>query len=57
MTTWRKSSHSGTGQQSDCVEVASLSGNIGMRDSKDPNGPKLVVGRDAFAALLADLKR
>lgn len=56
-TLWRKSSRSGTGAQSDCVEVANLSGNIGLRDSKDPGGPKLVVGRDAFRVLVAELKR
>jgi hypothetical protein len=51
-TTWRKSSHSGnTGGE--CVEVANLSGTIGVRDSKDPDGPKLLVDRDAFAALVA----
>ncbi|MBE1530753.1 DUF397 domain-containing protein [Actinomadura algeriensis] len=38
------------------VEVASLSGNIAVRDSENPEGPKLVVRRDVFAALVADLK-
>ncbi|MFC4051207.1 DUF397 domain-containing protein [Actinomadura syzygii] len=37
---WRKSSRSGdTGGQ--CVEVAGLAAGIGVRDSKDPDGPKL----------------
>ncbi|MEU8799377.1 DUF397 domain-containing protein [Spirillospora sp. NPDC048819] len=57
MTTWRKSSRSGTGQESACVEVANLSGNVGMRDSKDPDGPKLLVSRDSFRAFVAELKR
>ncbi|MGI5322749.1 DUF397 domain-containing protein [Actinomadura nitritigenes] len=29
---------------------------VGIRDSKDPEGPRLVVGRDEFAALVAALK-
>ncbi|MFI0355554.1 DUF397 domain-containing protein [Actinomadura sp. 9N407] len=37
---WRKSSHSDHAG-GDCVEVANLSTTIGVRDSKDPNGPKL----------------
>jgi Domain of unknown function (DUF397) len=40
MTHWRKSSHSsGSGA---CVEVAELRTAIAVRDSKDPDGPKLV---------------
>lgn len=37
---WRKSSHS-SGQGGDCVEVAGLAPVIAVRDSKDPDGPKL----------------
>ena len=40
MTHWRKSSHS-SGQGA-CVEVAGLHAVIAVRDSKDPDGPKLV---------------
>ncbi|WP_346040829.1 DUF397 domain-containing protein [Actinomadura chokoriensis] len=36
---WRRSSHSTSGEH--CVEVAALSANIGVRDSKDPDGPSL----------------
>ncbi len=39
------------------MEVAQLRQGIGVRDSKNPDGAKLVVSRDAFAALVADLKR
>jgi len=39
------------------VEVAQLPQGIGVRDSKNPDGVKLIVSRDAFAALVADLKR
>ncbi|NKZ05667.1 DUF397 domain-containing protein [Actinomadura latina] len=38
---WRKSSRSGdTGGQ--CVEVVGIAAAVGVRDSKDPDGPKLV---------------
>jgi hypothetical protein len=40
--TWRKSSYSG-GNGGDCVEVAVLPDNSrAVRDSKDPEGPRLV---------------
>jgi hypothetical protein len=40
---WRKSSHSNGGQQGSCVEVAHyLAGGVAVRDSKDPDGPRLV---------------
>ncbi|MFC4912578.1 DUF397 domain-containing protein [Actinomadura gamaensis] len=55
---WRKSTHSGTGgSQSDCVEVAKLARNLGVRDSKDPNGPRLVLDAGTAAALVADIKQ
>ena len=45
--TWRKSSHSGSGDQ--CVEVASLpSGPRAVRDSKDPGGPVLLFTRSEW---------
>ncbi len=53
---WRKSSYT-TANGGECVELASVSGTVAVRDSKDPDGPKLLVSRRAFAALLTDLKR
>ncbi|MFF9895074.1 DUF397 domain-containing protein [Streptomyces longispororuber] len=55
---WFKSSYSdGTGQN--CLEVADLAthpaGGVGIRDSKDPQGPALHVGRPAWKAFLAGL--
>jgi hypothetical protein len=48
---WRKSSHSHS--SGECVEVAVFpSGFVGVRDSKDPDGPRLMVSRHAFGALL-----
>jgi hypothetical protein len=40
--TWRKSSHS-TDNGGDCVEVARTPGAVAVRDSKDPDGPVLLV--------------
>jgi hypothetical protein len=54
---WRKSSHSGN-NGGNCVEVArNLPGVVAVRDSKDPDGPKLMFGRatwQAFAAAVRD---
>ena len=37
---WRKSSRSSSGN---CVEVAALPKQVLIRDSKDPDGPRLAV--------------
>ncbi|MBO2464204.1 DUF397 domain-containing protein [Actinomadura violacea] len=57
LTKWRKSSRSGSGAQSDCVQVANLAGNIGVRDSKDPEGAKVALPAAMFRALLDAVKR
>ncbi|EST39335.1 hypothetical protein N566_02475 [Streptomycetaceae bacterium MP113-05] len=46
---WRKSSYSGS-QGGDCVEVAELGAEVGVRDSKDPRGPVLAFPAAAFDA-------
>jgi hypothetical protein len=47
---WRKSSRS-NGSGGNCVEVASnLPGIVAVRDSKDPNGPRLVFTPAAWDA-------
>jgi Domain of unknown function (DUF397) len=52
VTTWRKSSYSGPEGQSTCVELARIGDAVGIRDSKDPNGPRLLVTpQDLKAAL------
>ncbi|WP_432839124.1 DUF397 domain-containing protein [Dactylosporangium sp. CA-092794] len=38
---WRKSSRSNGNGGSNCVEVAVVGANIGVRDSKNPDGPVL----------------
>ncbi|WP_433532651.1 DUF397 domain-containing protein [Micromonospora sp. CA-263727] len=47
---WRKSSRSGN--QGNCVEVADAlpGGGVGVRDSKDPNGPVLTFSPSSWAA-------
>jgi hypothetical protein len=41
---WRKSSYS-SGNGGACVEAASLSAGLLVRDSKDPDGPALTIAR------------
>lgn len=54
---WRKSTRSNA-NGGDCVEVAdNLPGVVGLRDSKDPHGPVLVLPRAAFAAFVEFAKR
>ncbi len=48
---WRKSSYSS--QSGNCVEVANnLPGLIAVRDSKAPDGAKLVVSQESWQAFL-----
>lgn len=48
---WHKSSYSS--QDGNCVEVAlNLPGIVAIRDSKDPEGPALVVTQEAWGAFI-----
>lgn len=48
---WRKSTRSA--QNGACVELAALpDGTVGVRDSKDPNGPVLTFSRGEIRAWL-----
>lgn len=52
---WRKSSYSGGGL--DCVELADLGdGRIGVRDSKDPDGPVIAFDPGSISAFLNGVK-
>lgn len=51
---WRKSRRSGS--DANCVEVAELPGALAMRDSKDPDGPVLVVARESWAAFVGGVR-
>ncbi|MEW2356878.1 DUF397 domain-containing protein [Spirillospora sp. NPDC029432] len=53
--TWRKASRSSE-QGDNCVEVASLSGAVAFRDSRNSDGPMLVVNRDVFRCFVDTLK-
>ncbi|MFB7953137.1 DUF397 domain-containing protein [Streptomyces sp. NPDC056045] len=53
---WRKSSHSGT-NGGDCVEVVDgLPHAVPVRDSKNPDGPILIVGAGAWRSFVAGLR-
>jgi Domain of unknown function (DUF397) len=53
---WRKSSYS-SGNGGNCVEVATnLPGAVAVRDSKDPDGPKLAVSKRAWSAFVQGIK-
>jgi uncharacterized protein DUF397 len=51
---WRKSTHSGT--NGNCVEVAGRPGVVAVRDSKDPDGPALVMVPRAWRVFAAQVK-
>lgn len=50
---WRKASYS---QVSDCVEVASVNGNVAVRDSKNPDGPILMYTAAGWRAFINSAK-
>ncbi len=53
--TWRKSSYSGN-SGGNCVEVGAAAPLMAVRDSKDPDGPRLAFGREAWEAFAAKVK-
>jgi hypothetical protein len=56
MTEWRKSTHSGATEGTDCVEVADLSGHVGVRDSKHSGNGYLALDRKRFSSLITQAK-
>jgi hypothetical protein len=53
---WHKSTRSGS-NGGDCVEVAdNLPDVVAVRDSKDPDGPALIFGRDTWTGFIRTLK-
>ncbi|QFG22804.1 DUF397 domain-containing protein [Actinomadura sp. WMMB 499] len=44
---WRKSTYTGS-NGGNCVELAGLPGTVAVRDSKDPDGPVLLLSRTAL---------
>ena len=52
---WSKSSHSSANGQ--CIEVAqNLPGIVAIRDSKDPDGPKLLISPADWRSFVNDVK-
>lgn len=52
---WRKATRSGN-NGGECVEVARLTGAIGIRDSKHPHAGNLTVSPTAFSDLLDQIR-
>jgi hypothetical protein len=52
---WHTSRHSGA--EGNCVEFAPFGDRIGVRDSKDRDGPVLVFGRATWTAFVESVKR
>lgn len=52
---WRKATKSG-GNGGNCVEAASLRGTVAVRDSKNPDGPKLAFTPQTWRAFTSSVK-
>jgi len=52
---WRKSSYSG-GNGGTCIEVGIAGQAVAVRDSKDPDGPRLAFAADKWKAFAEQLK-
>ncbi len=50
---WRKSQRSGSGE---CVECAAAPDVVMIRDSKDPNGPRLAFDHDTWRDFIEAVK-
>ncbi|MDQ0763466.1 DUF397 domain-containing protein [Streptomyces canus] len=53
---WRKSSYSGGGEGNNCVEIATRTTHIAIRDSKTPTRATLTFPTGTFTAFLEALK-
>ncbi|TYB46448.1 DUF397 domain-containing protein [Actinomadura chibensis] len=54
-TLWRKSSHS-SNNGGNCIELARLGATLAIRDSKNPDGPKLLLSPENLRHLVQTLK-
>jgi hypothetical protein len=52
---WRKSSYSGSNGGA-CVEVGTTGSAVAVRDSKDPEGPRLAFAAETWQAFAKDVK-
>ncbi|MEV0667352.1 DUF397 domain-containing protein [Actinomadura luteofluorescens] len=53
---WRKSSRSSDPDLAVCVEVASIGSTRAIRDSKDPEGPRLSLSMDSWRTFMNAVK-
>ncbi|MGI8335621.1 DUF397 domain-containing protein [Actinomadura scrupuli] len=53
---WRKSTYSGDPSIGTCVEVAAIGDTRAIRDSKNPNGPKLSFSVRDLRGLITSIK-
>jgi hypothetical protein len=49
---WHKSSYSGASTSTDCVEVAFVASEVGVRDSKNASGPRLSFPETAWRSFV-----
>ncbi|CNG76916.1 Domain of uncharacterised function (DUF397) [Mycobacterium tuberculosis] len=56
---WRKSTYSGGANDQHCIELGRLArgGGIGLRDSKNPDGGRLILSIADFAGLIEQVKQ
>ena len=54
---WRKSSYSGTGSDGSCVEVAFAAEAVGVRDSKNADGPRLAFAPEVWREFAGRVSR
>jgi hypothetical protein len=52
---WRKATYS-SGNGGNCIEVAAADRTVAVRDSRDPDGPRLTFAAPAWQAFGAKLK-
>jgi uncharacterized protein DUF397 len=52
---WRKATRS-SGNGGNCIEVAAAGRTVAVRDSKDPDGPRLAFGTQTWKAFAAKVK-
>ena len=52
---WRKATYS-SGNGGNCIEVATADHTVAVRDSKDPDGPRLAFKTNAWQAFATRLK-
>lgn len=53
---WRKSSRSSDPEMAVCVEVAAIDGGRAIRDSKDPDGPRVALSIGAWRGFIGAIK-